>query len=211
VSTSDEVTPSFDVQLGATPASESPEEAERQSKVADKTWEQLSLTVWREVLEGFKSAYDDSRDNWKTLDTKAQGVVAIAGIFIAGIVSLLKDLPPGEMELPHLLLAFASIDSVGAVLCAAAALRIRPSTLPPAGKGTRDLAVGLLSPDHVPLLAELEMRFVQEQSDGWETSVKSVQGGNDKKANLLAGSQILLLGVVVPVLIVLLDKLLIHT
>ncbi len=176
---------------------------------AEKEETDLTIKIWRDVLDGYKDAYDQARDDWKSLDTKAQGTVAIAGIFISGIISIFRQLSSDVLDFNHLLLGFSILNSGVAVALAAATLWIRRSRIPPAGVEARSLAdraIGSGQPVH-PL--ETERAFVQEQITGWDASVQSIRAEYTKKASRLLYSQILLLAVVAPVVIVLLKVLLI--
>ena len=46
----------------------------------------------REVLDAYRAEYKELHEDWRALDTKAQGTITVCGIFIAGIFALLKDL-----------------------------------------------------------------------------------------------------------------------
>jgi hypothetical protein len=171
----------------------------------------LTIRLWRDVLESYGKAYDEARDNWKSLDTKAQGTVAIAGIFIAGIISIFRELSASGFDFNHFVLGFSTLDSALAVGFAASTLWIRKSKLPPSGRDTRDFAREILRHDQTASPLEIEQAFVQEQIAAWDASIASVRTEYNKKASRLLYSQILLLAVVVCVLTVLLKLLLIDT
>jgi hypothetical protein len=156
--------------------------------------ESFRIGVWREVLGSYQASYDDVRDTWKNLDAKAQATVAIAGILIAGIVSLVKDISPATGTIDVFLAVSAAVNAVGAVLIAAVALRIRQTSAPPAGQETEEdaeIALGTLTSGNIH---DVEQAFVQQQIIGWRRAVETVHSGNEDKADLLIFSQRLLLG-----------------
>ena len=49
---------------------------------------------WHEVvLQECKGEYDDPAQNWRSLDAKAQGVIAVCGVFVGAVMALLVRAP----------------------------------------------------------------------------------------------------------------------
>jgi hypothetical protein len=48
----------------------------------------------RLALENYREEYRDLSETWRSLDTKAQGLGAIAGIFLAALFAWAREMPP---------------------------------------------------------------------------------------------------------------------
>lgn len=83
------------------------------------------LELAKSTLGIYNAQYTDLNDRWKAIDTKAQGSVAIAGIFIGGIFALARDVTcrthGGEVAL---MLAVVGVLALS-TLCSALALLTR--------------------------------------------------------------------------------------
>ena len=84
------------------------------------------------ALDAFKQEYDRLAKTWEQLDLKAQGTVAIAGIFLGGIFAFITNLRPSETT-SKVALILAIVSLVLSVLFSLLALRVREVLDAPGG------------------------------------------------------------------------------
>src|SRR5712664_36470 len=96
------------------------------------------------ALEAFREDYEKLTDTWRTLENKAQGNVAIAGIFIAGAFAFIREISKGTHLYEKILLLLALISLVMAVILSIWTLRIRLVAVPLLGKNVHRLVNDLL-------------------------------------------------------------------
>jgi hypothetical protein len=139
------------------------------------------------VLESHRAEYKELSENWRILDTKAQGATAISGIFLAAAFSIARD-ASGKMVLCEkvlLILAIASL--VTSITLAVLALWVRSVSLPPIGEQFEDLVADLPRADLTELPSRLPA-LVQDESRLWKEASKEVSLHNESKARLLRAS-----------------------
>lgn len=88
------------------------------------------LELAKSTLGIYNTQYADLSDRWKAIDTKAQGSVAIAGIFIGGVFTLARDITcktsGDEVRLMIVVVVFLLSSSI----CSALALLARKARRP---------------------------------------------------------------------------------
>ena len=47
--------------------------------------------VLEQIIESFKDDYNDCWETWKHLDAKANGIVAISGVFLSGLFAFNRE------------------------------------------------------------------------------------------------------------------------
>lgn len=146
----------------------------------------------RRVLESYRAEYAELSDVWRTLDTKAQGATAIAGIFLAAAFSFAKDAAGRITPLQSGLLALAIGSLLASITLAILALRVRVVSLPPIGEQLEELVNDVLGADEVELPDRLPA-LVRDESKLWKAACRDVAAHNGSKAALLRGSVIALL------------------
>jgi hypothetical protein len=153
-----------------------------------------------EVLYAYKIEYDDQMANWRALDAKAQGAVAIAGIFIGGLLALANGSSTGPSSTPLMPLAFALASLLMAVLAAVRVLWVREVVDPPSGTAVAVLAVDLQSLEPADALSiERYHGYLGDRATLWQQTILETRRGNDRKASALRVAQVCL---VISVLIV---------
>lgn len=148
------------------------------------------------VLESYQAEYRELADNWRTLDTKAQGVTGISGLFLAAAFAFVRDGAGQLWCLEKVALVLAIVALVGAVAVAVFALRVRVVSLPPIGEQFAELVNDVLKADGAEL-AERLPALVNDQSEEWRKTNIEIASHNSQKAGLLRWAVSLLLAAAV--------------
>jgi hypothetical protein len=151
----------------------------------------------RAVLDAHQDEYHDAWDTWKHLDVKAQGSIAIAGVFLAGIFAYAGRVP-ADACLYHKLIIVGAVACVAfSVMFAMLALRLREVAPPPLGSEVGEMVAHILSRDEGDALREREVNFSSDRIRLWGDVNEEMRSVNGKKAGHLKATQWLLFAVVV--------------
>lgn len=153
----------------------------------------MRRTLRQTVLDSYREEYKELSDVWKSLETKAQGTVTIAGIFIAAAFTFAKDLASTRLDYPgKLFLAGAIIFLIPTIILSVLVLRRRTIKWIPAGTDVEQWADDI---ENVPNeeLPDRARRFIDEHSGVWKETVASTKKATAEKEALLYAAQILLL------------------
>jgi hypothetical protein len=140
------------------------------------------------VLDSYREEYRELSDNWRSLDTKAQGTAAIAGIFLAAALAFVRELAKGLASFDRALLVLAITTLFLVVLLAVFAMKVRQVEMAPNGEDFERMTDDLLSPE---LLHELPTRLpalVRDRAKVWRQVNAKVAEQNGRKAELLSWS-----------------------
>ena len=153
----------------------------------------IRVCLEKEALEAYKEEYKDLLASFQGIDTKAQGVVAIAGIFIGGLFAFLNSSSFARTTLAVLLLLVGIIVLIGSVLLAILVLRVRDTAGVPPGQHTGQILDDLLALK----LEDNDLKtalpgFYGDKSRAWSGCVDAVRIDVDKKADFLWGAQLML-------------------
>ena len=152
--------------------------------------------LFKSVLDGYRVQYAELYQTWRSVDTKAQGNVAIAGIFLAALFVFVRDIAPAALWWQKTLLVVSGCALTFSVLLALLVLELRTRWSPHARN------IETLARDLADLSDESEVRsrlpeFASEQIEGWRNSVSDMDQIVKEKATKLYLAQVLLaLGVV---------------
>jgi hypothetical protein len=144
-----------------------------------------------DALASYREEYRELSETWRHLESKAQGTVAIAGIFLAGVFAFVRALSESAGIWDKILLLAAVSLLVLSVLSAILALRVRQVAGPPVGDSLDALVKDLLGPEGAT--QEDLVAFVRDQTGMWADANKDVHEHNQTKAGHLFRAQILLL------------------
>jgi hypothetical protein len=153
----------------------------------------MRRTLRQTVLDSYREEYKELSDVWKSLETKAQGTVTIAGIFIAAAFTFAKDLANTRLDYNgKLFLAAAIIFLIPTIILSLLVLRRRTIKWIPAGTDVEswaDAIEGVSDED----LADRARRLIDEHSGVWKQTVESTREATAEKEKLLYAAQVLLL------------------
>lgn len=123
-------------------------------------------TLKTSILGAYLDEHKDIADTWKNLETKAQGNIAIAGIFIAGVFAFLTRTIADLTRLDKWLLVAAIACLSLSVFCAVYALIVRGIALPPLGDAHDDYGARLLDLSDADFLS-VEPEFFYDLLFAW--------------------------------------------
>jgi hypothetical protein len=143
------------------------------------------------VLDSYREEYKELVDAWKTLEVKAQGAVAIAGIFIAGAFAYVRDVGQAHLY-ERLSLSLSIFCLMISVVLSIFALKVRTVAATPLGEHIDKLVQDLLQINSDAELLERMPRFVSEQITSWRVARTEAHESNRSKAKYLWAAQVLL-------------------
>lgn len=167
----------------------------------------VRVSLEKEALDAHKEEYKDLVASFQGIDAKAQGVVAIAGIFIGGIFAFLNSNNFARNEVADYLLTIAVILLTGSVLLAILVLRVRDTSGVPTGAHTNKLLEDLLVLDDEAISAALS-NFYGDKVRAWAGSVIRLRVDVEKKSDFVWGAQLMLFLGIICVAVTALDTLL---
>jgi Flp pilus assembly protein TadB len=143
------------------------------------------------ALDSYREEYRELWETWRRVDSKAQGTVAIAGIFLAAVFAFVQTLSvTTPVESALLVIAVALL--VLAVLISVLVLRVREVPMAPLGDTLDQLVQDLIHGHDRPGSAEV-VGFLRDQTPLWSEANDELHTLGLKKANQLATAQLLLL------------------
>ena len=145
------------------------------------------------TLEAFNSEYKELIEVWRGLETKAQGNIAVAGIFIAGSLAYIQKLDPNLLRHEKVFLGIAIGCLIASVLFAIATLTTQTVESPPLGLFVDHYSNDLLKIDSKTDLASHLNTFFSEHATLWRKVLAEIQTLNESKANHLWHAQIFLI------------------
>lgn len=145
------------------------------------------------ALDSYREEYKELSEVWKALETKAQGTVTIAGIFIAAAFTFAKDLAATRLDYyGNLFLGAAIILLIPAIICSVLVLWKRTVQSIPSAEDIEWWADLIRdTPDNA--LPDRICSFLDQQSIVWKETVASSRDAIERKAELLLVAQVLLL------------------
>jgi hypothetical protein len=144
----------------------------------------------RETLEAYRQEYDELSQDWRNLDTKAQGNITVCGIFLAAIVAFAKDLAAKGTVDERSLLIFTAVLLAVSVGTSLITLIVRPVLGAPLG-AAHDRLVADLIRTKATSDAQI-LNYIRDQISFWKETNRDLQAANSAKAKVLLTGQILL-------------------
>lgn len=167
---------------------------------------EIKEALRKAVLEAYSNEYKELSDTWRGLETKAQGSIAIAGIFIAGAFAYIRDITPNAYRHEKLFLLIAIICLVISVVLSILVLKIRTIAAPPMGEYIDRVVQDILRLNKVDELPERLVRFDNDQIAAWRIVKNEAQLSNMLKARYLWRAQIFLMSAIVTVAILMTSR-----
>lgn len=145
------------------------------------------------LLDSYRDEYKEISDIWRGLETKAQGNIAIAGIFIAGAFAFISKIDQQTSRLEKGFLISALVFLVASVIFSVLVLRVRQVYFPPMGGFIDQMFI-----DHLKITIDTELfdrlpRFINDQAKAWRKVKTNTEAQNKLKARYLGFAQWFLL------------------
>lgn len=145
------------------------------------------------ALDSYREEYKEVWETWRSLDAKAQGSGAIAGVFLAAGLAWARDIPPDLAAPGRWLLGLALLAVVVAVAGTVFAMQVRTVQAPPLGDETADMVKDLLNAEPGDDQASRLAGFYADQASTWKDTNADMQRKNLWKAGWLRIAQFSLL------------------
>ncbi|MBE3065372.1 MAG: hypothetical protein IMZ69_10200, partial [Spirochaetes bacterium] len=136
--------------------------------------------------------YRDLSDTWRNLDTKAQGLGAIAGIFLAAVFAWTRDLPSNFGRWERLQIVANILFLLSAIIATVLALLVRRVTAPPFGDETAEMVTEILAKQKPEELQQRLDGFFGDQMKAWKDTNKELLQHSQSKALRLVVGQVTL-------------------
>lgn len=149
----------------------------------------IEETLRREALEAYREDYKELVDNWRSLESKAQGAVAIAGIFIAGAFAFIREIDTNTYLIEKILLVAVILFLITSVAFSVYALKIRAIAAPPFGANVERLVNDLLNIEDQSEIAERLPNYINDQISEWKKVNGEVEIAIESKAERLWRAQ----------------------
>ena len=161
------------------------------------------------ALDAYLEEYKQLKETWRSIETKAQGSIAVSGIFIAGALAFLTK-QESQLRCPDKLLLFIGLAClIASVILAILVLRTLVTTVPPLGNVVGPYAMGMVSvPEEADLLLHTDAFFTDLVSR-WDNIINEVSNTNEAKADTLWSAQLFLIFAIIAVAVLALLKLII--
>jgi hypothetical protein len=152
----------------------------------------------RLALEAYREEYRDLSETWRSLDTKAQGLAAIAGIFLAALFAWARKVPASFGLWERRLVVAGIVVLVAAIVAAVLALEVRMVAAPPLGEETADMVSDILKKQKADEVQERIAGFYNDQITAWrDTNKDMAEESHSKASRVVFGQAALLLAAVV--------------
>ena len=147
-------------------------------------------------LKAFEEEHRELSETWRHIETKAQGTVAISGIFLAGVFAFIRFRWDDAGSAEALLLVLSMLLIVCSVIGSLMALRVRSVSAAPRGEQLHRLVEDLQDAGEAETPERIR-RFLGDQIGSWKSVNEAVQRINSNKAGWLMTAQVFLLAAIV--------------
>ena len=168
---------------------------------------QETRETWRKTtLDAFRDEYREHSEIWRSLENKAQGNIAVAGIFVAGSLAYLTK---SDVKLyPHevIFLLAAVVCLIVSVVLSILTIKTQEITPPPLGSFVNHFTRVLLGMDPICFKGFLAT-FYADHANQWIKVIAELRESNETKAQLLWRAQEFLIAAILAVAALSLSKL----
>ena len=147
----------------------------------------------RLAFETYREEYRDLSDTWRNLDAKAQGLGAIAGIFLAALFAWAREVPDDYGVRIRYLIVLSIGLLVASIVSAVLALQVRRVSAPPLGEETASMVRDILHKQKPDELPERIALFYNDQVTAWKDTNEDMSAQCEQKATRLFIGQCALL------------------
>lgn len=151
----------------------------------------------RAIIDSYAAEFNRLEDNWKSLETKAQGIAAVAGIFTGFALNFARDLPAGAGAWIRFLTVTTVVLLIATIVLAAWGLFIRRIVSPPSATLLETYAAYYFAIPEVERRAEAQPALRENLRLAWKDAVKRRCCTNDEKADLIWWSQLHLVSAII--------------
>lgn len=169
---------------------------------------ELIESVRDSVLASYQEEFKELTANWTALEGKAQSIITIAGLFVAGVLAYVRESKAENQNFEKLFLIFSIFCLIGSILWAMRALKIRDVVKSPFGKNTDELATGLSAISSQEDYLRFKLGFFGDLKDSWIETRESIAKENERKAGYIQTANYFLISAIIAVALISVFKLL---
>lgn len=159
----------------------------------------IKETLPDKILDAYSDAYKELSDNWRGLETKAQGNIAIAGIFIAGAFAFIQKISPELNLAEKVMLVAALFFLIMSVILAVRALRVQIVPAPLFGRFVEGSVKRLLLINDEAEFNRRFTNFINDYAVKWQNVLLDLSEQLHNKASDLEKAQAFLIGAILVV------------
>ncbi len=138
-----------------------------------------------DALDAYQKEYRELMDIWKSLESKAQGVITVSGFFLAGMFACIRT--PLVYYYEQCLLTASIVLLVFSILSALFVQRLRSVQKAPYGELTGTLVRDLIKSDDFS--SGRIFAYLTDQGNFWDCTNLTVRQANEKKITSLLCAQ----------------------
>jgi hypothetical protein len=153
------------------------------------TFETLIQAAQKEVLDSYKKEFDSLVGSFRDLDSKAQGTVAIAGVFLAAALAFMNREGVLNSYVSRNLAIFIVLSLTAAIAFSVQALRIRRLPNLPSGDDVSGLLQALAKAGDQDELKERLVYFCGDAAALWRSCIRQRREVNEEKADHIWSAQ----------------------
>lgn len=140
------------------------------------------------ALEVLKSEHAELWDSWKVVESKAQPIAALAGVFLAGVFAYLGQLPASASSTERfMLLLIAALLVVSAILALAAIWITDVKSPYLSSQGIDEVDDMLREATNAADLDDRHERMIQSAVFRWTAACENIRKGLQRKRDLFSG------------------------
>jgi hypothetical protein len=147
----------------------------------------------RFALESYRDEYRDLSEIWRNLDAKAQGLSAIAGVFLAAVLAWSRALPAEFGKHERFLIAGTIVLLFVAIVAAVCALQLRKVKKAPFGDETAGMVRDILPTMSPEDFSSRASNFYNDQMTAWKDTNRDIREKIQSKTSWLTFAQYTLL------------------
>lgn len=151
------------------------------------------------ALDTYFDEYKELAQAWRNLDGKAQGAIAVAGIFIAGSFAYLRDLNQNTRVYERAFLGMAILFLIICIILSVLVLRTRKVRPLPLGKFVTHYARALVEVENEADFQAYLKEFFNAHTEKWLTVISRMEEVNRLKARYLWFAQFFLMAAILTV------------
>jgi len=154
------------------------------------------------LLEAYRYEYEDIIKRWHNIESKAQGTVAMSGIFLAGFLAFVQQLSKDAGLLEKSVLSLAILLLASALISCVLVLKSRER--PPVLRGDifEELVNDLIANPSSDEITKRYYLFIRDQSKIWNEINKDIEKINKDKAKHLWNAHRLIIASLVVFIII---------
>lgn len=144
-----------------------------------------------DALTAHKGQYKELAEIWRDLDSKAQGTIAVSGVFLAGALAFIRALTAAATTAEKLVLTATAGFLALSIVFALIVLWVRSVRAAPLGGSLDGLVQDLIAADDGTSPQRL-LNYYRDQAGMWQVTNRDVEKVNTRKARFLLAGQITL-------------------